>query len=52
MFFKPCLYTGVIVSPVVVEDHMDIETLGYFPVYGAQELKELRIPAAGGSRTR
>ena len=47
MFVEPSLNIGVIVGPVVIEDHVDIETLGCFPVYGAQELKELGVPVPG-----
>ena len=36
-------YIGVIVGPSVVEDHMDIETLGYFTVNRAEELQELGV---------
>ena len=36
MFFELCLYIGVIVGPIVIEDHMDIEAFGYFTVNRAE----------------
>src|SRR5664280_706864 len=50
MLFKPCSCVGVIVRPIIIENHMDVESFGYFPVYGAQELKELGVPVPGVAR--
>jgi hypothetical protein len=50
VFFEPCLYIGVIVGPIVIEDHMDIEAVGYFTVNRAEELQKLGVPVPGIAR--
>ena len=41
---EPPLHFGVLVSGVVVQDQMNPEAFGHFPVDGAQERQELLVP--------
>jgi hypothetical protein len=51
---RPALDDGGLVGAVVVQDHMDLERLGYVPMDSAQELEEFRgaVPAMALSDDR
>ena len=44
---QPCLNVGVLVSTVVVADHVDLQSFGYLAVDDAQELQEFSVAVPG-----
>ncbi len=50
MLGQPLLHIGVIVRPIVVQDHVDVQALRNLAVNLAQELQKLHVPVARVAR--
>ena len=44
---QPCLDVGVLVSAVVIADHVDLQFFGYLAVDDAQKLQEFSVAEPG-----